>query len=147
MLFPILSMTLSREKEHMHPLSQRGDPPRVRYFEDECPLDVDSVEQISTLQANYLPVGEVLMVRSENVPQFGDHFAVITGPLENKEHGVRPQTASISISPRGINLLDLFEPRTGVIILKLKPAMRDKFHEFHRVQVKGKEFHCSSIND
>lgn len=145
LLFPVLSMRRWNKDPivHDHPLAhdkiERYTP---RYFEDANYIDVDDVKQITTFEALYLPIGEVLLVRSANVPEMGDHFAVISGPIENKQHGVRPQTISIATSPNGIQMLDIFEPLNGVIILRLSPSMRDKFHAFHGAKIEGKEIHC-----
>ncbi len=151
LLFPTLSFRSHLNTEpkvaHDHPLNR--DPEsfmntkfKPKYFEDENYMTVDDVKQLTTFESNYLHIGEVIMVRSANVPEMGDHFAVISGPLENKEHGVRPQTISICTSPNGIQMLDLFEPLNGVIILQLSPDMRDKFHAFHGAKVVGREIQC-----
>lgn len=137
LLFPTLHW---RRESTKHPLLQKSARPK--YFEDEHYLFTDDVEQITTMQALYLPVGEVLMVRSANVPMMGDHFAVISGPIENKEHGVRPQTISIATSPNGIQMLDLFEPLNGATLLRLKPAARDAFHAYHQAKVERGAIHC-----
>jgi len=139
-----LSWLFNNQRENsLHPLAQtKSVNYKPQYFEDKFYMDVDDVKQLTTFEANYLPIGEVIMVRSANVTEMGDHFAVISGPIENKEHGVRPQTISIAMSPNGINMLDLFEPKNGVIILKLSSKMRDAFHNFHDARVVGKEIHC-----
>lgn len=132
-----------RREEPLHPLANdKVEKWKPSYFEDENYMTVDDVEQITTFQALYLQVGEVLMVRSANVPVMGDHFAIISGPIENKEHGVRPQTISIATSPNGYQMLDLFEPLNGVILLKLKPHMRDLFHAYHGAAVDNGVINC-----
>lgn len=107
----------------------------VEHFEDEYPINADDVTQISSKQGMYLPNGEVVMVRSTNVPEYGDHFIVITGKPVVKSHGLRPQDVAIMTSPNGISLLDLFEPRMGLTLLKLNTNMKKLFHEFHGIKM------------
>jgi len=143
-IFPLVSKLLKTgNQEGRHPLAQKKqEPSKPKYFEDFFYMDVDDVKQLTTFEALYLPIGEVLMVRSANVPMMGDHFAVVSGPIENKEHGVRPQTISIATSPNGYSMLDLFHSKNGAVLLQLKPHARDRFHEFHNAKVVGREIHC-----
>lgn len=140
LMFPTHSISL-KLREH-EPVKQEVKEYKPRYFEDIHYMDVNDVKQITTFEALYLQIGEVMIVRSENVPQMEDHFAVISGPIENKEHGIRPQTISIATSPHGIQMLDLFEPKNGVTLLKLSPRMRDAFHAYHNAKVENGNIHC-----
>lgn len=94
------------------------------------------VEQITTDRALRLHPGYVALVRSANVPQYGDHFIVITGAPEVKEHGIRPADVAIH-APHMKQLLDEYEPQIGVIILLLKPDVTKEFLEFHHITVDG----------
>lgn len=66
-----------------------------------------------------MPVGSVVLVRSEAVPFLGDHFFVVTGPLVKKPHGLRPQGISIAATPNDSVVLDQYKPSNGAIILRL----------------------------
>lgn len=107
----------------------------VHHFEDHHKLTVDDVTRITSKDGLYQRKGEVIMVRSSNVPEYGDHFIVITGHPVEKEHGLRPQEISIQASSNGISILDLYDMEMGLTLLKLKPEARDKFLEFHDIQL------------
>lgn len=96
-----------------------------------------TVDRISSREGMYLKPGEVLLVRSTNVPEYGDHFIVVTGPPIMKEHGMRIQDVSIEASFLDSQLLDTFVPETGLVLLKLKPEIRDKFLSFHDIKVEN----------
>lgn len=63
--------------------------------------------------------GDVFLVRSNNVPYLGDHFFMVTGPLVEKPHGLRPQGVSVRASARESAELDNYQPVNNVIILRL----------------------------
>lgn len=88
--------------------------------------------QISTEEAMRLQVGEVALIRSANVPEYGDHYIVITGPPIMKAHGLRPQEIALQAKCAGI--LDMYKPIHGVIALKLGEAARKYFLDFHSIQ-------------
>lgn len=116
------------------------------YFEDQYPLDVDSVTRLSSFEAMYLQKGDVIMVRSDNVPDYADHFIVITGHNVMKPWGLRPLEVSIMTSPNGISLLDLFDPISGLILLKLKPEAKAAFFEFHDIkEEEGEMIFCDEV--
>ncbi len=107
-----------------------GNQFKVEWFEDVNILTLDDVERITTEQAMYLRRGDVVLVKSDNVPDFGEHFIVATGHNVVKEHGLRPQTCAFVVSCRN-HLLDNFEKKNGVILLKLKEQSKLKFLAFH----------------
>jgi pyoverdine/dityrosine biosynthesis protein Dit1 len=85
------------------------------------------------------PVGTVLLVRSSNVKEMGDHFIVITGGLIHKKHGLRPQTLAISDQGQKA-LLDQFEADDeGVILLRLDHPARERFLYRFGIAVFGQE--------
>jgi hypothetical protein len=96
-------------------------------------MTVDDVTRITSKDGLYLKKGEVVMVRSSNVPDYGDHFIVITGHPIMKDHGLRPQDVAIQASTNGISLLDLFDMEMGLTLLKLKKDARQAFHDFHGI--------------
>jgi len=129
--YPLKKLSFGQESSH-----------HVNYFEQVHYMYTDDVKQITAFEGMYLPIGEVLMVRSTSVPEMGDHFIVISGPLEVKPHGNRPATISIATSPYGVQMLDLFEPRNGLTLLQLSSKMRDKFHAFHNAKVENGKIVC-----
>jgi hypothetical protein len=141
MHFPVSIMRqFTDKKTDLHPLAHdKVISFKTQYFEDVNYMTVEDVKQLTTFEANYLRIGEVLMVRSENVTTMGDHFVIISGPITNKEHGVRPETMAIAASPNGYSLLDLFEPMNGTILLHLSPRLRDAFHAFNEMKVEGRK--------
>jgi hypothetical protein len=90
----------------------------------------DEVEQISTENAMYLQKGDVVLVRSANVPNYGDHFIVVTGKPIQKQWGMRPQTIEF-FTETAKEVLDNFLPYNGVVALKLKPSIKEAFHKLH----------------
>lgn len=109
----------------------------VEYFDDAYPLTSDQVTRLTAQQAMYLRPGEVVLVRSDNVPEFGDHYIIITGPVVKKKHGIRPQ--EIAIEAPGNNLLDLHEKERGLILLHLNEDAKEAFHVFHDIHVIGNQ--------
>jgi hypothetical protein len=83
-----------------------------------------------------LQIGDVALVRSENVPEYGDHFIVITGKPVLKEHGLRPQDVAIH-APFASRILNAYQSIMGLTLLKLNANLKAAFHEFHGIQVQG----------
>lgn len=110
----------------------------VKHFSDENTITVDDVERITSKDGMYLRPGDVVLVRSTNVPEYGDHFIVVLGPPVMKEHGLRVQDWSIMATDRDTALLDQFEMKMGLTLLKLKPEMKEKFLKFHGAEVNEK---------
>lgn len=107
----------------------------VRHFSDENPITVNDVTQITSQDGMYLQPGEIVLVRSTNVPEYADHFIVILGPPVQKEHGLRVQDWAIMASEQDTQLLDSVPMKMGLTLLKLTPEMRDKFLSFHDITV------------
>lgn len=96
------------------------------------------VERITSQDGMYLQPGNVVLVRSTNVPEYGDHYIVVTGPPIVKQHGLRVQDVSIIASPKDSEFLDTFEVKTGLILLKLKPESAKNFRDFHGIKLNGR---------
>lgn len=105
----------------------------VVYFEDYYGLNENHFKPITAQEGLYLRDGEVALVRSTNVPEYGDHYIVITGRPVVKEHGLRPQDIAIGAGPNIGAVLDDIEPRMGLTLLKLNPAATAAFHSFHGI--------------
>ena len=56
-----------------------------------------------------------------------------------KEHGLRIQDISIEASENDSKFLDTLEMETGLILLKLIPATRDAFLEYHGITVENNQ--------
>ena len=76
------------------------------------------------------------LVRSGTVPQYGDHYIVITGAPVLKPHGLRPQ--DVAIQAPDVKLLDEYRPlQMGLILLKFEEPAASDFLEFHGIEVKN----------
>lgn len=113
----------------------------VEYFEREYwdRILPDSLKQLKAQEGiEQLRIGDVALVRSENVPDYGDHYIVITGNPVMKEHGLRPQDVAIH-APYAARILNQFDPIMGLILLKLDDAAKKAFYEFHGITVENGE--------
>lgn len=103
-----------------------------RYFEfNDCDFKRLNAQQ----GLEQLHIGDVALVRSENVPEYGDHFIVITGKPILKHHGLRPQDIAIH-APYVDWLFKQYKPIMGLTLLKLDGKATRAFHEFHGIVVK-----------
>lgn len=117
-----------------HSRDGRDNGFEVEYFEDYYQLNPLNVIPINTMQGMYLPIGTVALVRSQNVPDYGDHYIVITGGVVQKPHGLRPQEVSIVAPHAGITL-DHFVEFSGVRLLQLDKAATRAFLDFHDIRI------------
>lgn len=120
-----------------HSKDGMGTPYKIEYFDDVYKLKKEEVQQIDAYQGMYLQKGDVVLVRSTNVPEYGDHYIVVTGKPVIKEHGLRPE--ELAIEAPNNTLLDQYEMKTGLILLKLKSVARAKFLQFHSIKIEGNE--------
>lgn len=118
----------------------------VEHFTDWHDITEANTEEIDSKEGMYQPKGTVLLVRSENVPEYGDHYIVITGMPVMKPHGLRPRDIAIQGSAKMSGLLDKFEKRMGVTLLKLDDDMRRNFFLFHGIE-KSKDGEIIFPND
>lgn len=118
-----------------HTRDGRDNTFAVEYFEDQ--YDVRSnVTRITARDGMFSQIGDVILVRSTNVPEYGDHWIVITGPVQAKAHGNRPQDEAI-FAPHSSWILDDYQMKQGLILLKLNDQAKKAFHEFHGIRVEG----------
>jgi predicted metal-dependent enzyme (double-stranded beta helix superfamily) len=117
-----------------HTRDGRDNRFEVEHFTD---LDRASVQQLDGNGGRLLQIGEVALVRSDNVREYGDHFIVVTGSPVLKPHGLRPQDVAILAGPEASALLDSFAPtgNTGLRLLKLNNETARKFREFHGITI------------
>jgi len=88
------------------------------------------LQRITSQEAMYSAPGTVILVRSNNVPEYGDHYIYITGAPVQKEHGIRPQDQPIE-APLTKRILDEYHPEQGLILLKLDKETTNHFVKFH----------------
>lgn len=105
------------------------------FFEDVHPLQESDVVRITGQDGLYLQPGDVVLVRSANVPEMGDHVIVVTGPPVMKAHGMRPQVVSVALSQN--SLIKKYVEQNGYILLKLKYLAKKAFYDFYNVTVEG----------
>lgn len=115
---------------------KNGNVFNVERFEDERDLNELDFKPISSLEGMYTQPGDVLLVRSANVPEYGDHFLLITGRPQCKHHGLRPQGIAF-LAPGSSHILDDYKPYNGTILLKLNDQAKFCFHKFHNVTVES----------
>ena len=129
------SATLHYLPEHVR--DGRDNQFTVQHFDDVFSYkEGEDLTQITAQQGFSLKPGDVALVRSSNVPEYGDHYIVITGPVVVKEHGIRPQDTSIA-APKASKILDKYTPIQGLTLLKLNDAAKAYFLEFHGITVEN----------
>lgn len=137
--FTAVEPTASLHYVPEHTRDGRDNRFKVEYFDEVFPLRNEDVTQITAEEGRKLRVGDVALVRSENVPEYGDHYIIITGPPVLKEHGLRPQDVAIH-APKATPMLDQFKPlQMGLILLKLNRDATQDFHAFHGIRVEGQQ--------
>lgn len=91
--------------------------------------DVNRVSKSDVL--NNFKIGDVYLVRSENVAFLGDHYVIITGDIVQKPHGFRPRDLSILV-PYGVKTpLDDYDDFDPMIVLKLSEEKAKEFRELY----------------
>lgn len=100
-------------------------------------LNPENVKQITGLEAMYALIGTVIAVRSINVPEYGDHYIMITGAPIMKPHGLLPMDIEIPAGPQLSEVLDKFTPTNGVILLQLNTEETQNFLNFHNIEYYG----------
>lgn len=114
-----------------HTRDGRDNKFEVQYFEDFYNLSDHDLIPISQEECLKIPLGSVVLVRSNNVREYGDHFIIISGEPEQKLHGLRPHTNSI-IAPLANRIIDCFLPDDkGVTLLLLNDTAKRYFYKFH----------------
>lgn len=112
-----------------HTRDGRDNQFEVEYF--PAPSLVD-VKQITGRDGMYLRKGDVALVRSTNVPEYGDHYIVVTGAPVQKEHGLRVRDIAIT-APNAHEVLDAHEMINGLTLLKLNNPV--DFLSFHDIKI------------
>lgn len=114
-----------------HTRDGRDNKFEVEGFDEKIKLTTSDVERVTGQQALYSQIGDVILVRSSNVPYFGDHYIVITGHPVMKPHGLRPQ--DVAIPSTNSQLLDKYNGE--LVLLKLKDAAKKEFYDFHAMSM------------
>jgi hypothetical protein len=92
-------------------------------------------EQIS---ATYR-VGDVYLVRSQNVAFMGPHYVIITGGMVDKPHGRRPQDFAVLVPHDEITPLDgynAYDPTQPLVALRLHDEARRAFYRHYDIDPK-----------
>lgn len=114
-----------------HTRDGRSNGFQPQYFEDVYKLDETNTKRITSKEGMYLQKGEVALVRSSSVPEFGSHFIVVTGHPVMKDHGMRVQTVTLS-APHD-TLLSNYPDDETLVMLKLNKEATAAFLEFHGI--------------
>lgn len=136
--FTALAPSTSLHYVPEHTRDGRDNTFEVEHFEQWFGLNHDDLIHLD--EAMNLPIGSVVLVRSENVPEYGDHYIVITGHPVLKEHGLRPQDVALQ-APHTGHLLDAYTwnknrvEGTGLTLLKLDIRSTRVFHQFHGIRI------------
>ena len=97
-------------------------------------LDDSDVTRVSKQEViENFQVGDVYLIRSQNVSFLGDHYVVITGGLTDKPHGRRPEDLSILIPHGETSPLDKHTQNEEVIAYKLNDQARLRFYEHNQI--------------
>jgi len=134
--FVAVEPTISLHYVPEHTRDGRDNTFQVEEFGAIAP---NQVSRISSKEGLYLNRGDVVLVRSVGVPEYDDHFIVITGHNVMKPQGLRPQERSIMASKSHSKLLDMFPLQTGLSLLKLDDHTKQAFLNFHGIIVKDNE--------
>ena len=128
--------------------TRNGDSNRfdVQYIDSIYPTREGDVTRINAQQALHSKIGDVILVRSTNVPFYGDHYIIITGRPVMKRHGMRPQDIAIPVGADGVThkLLDENPPLMGVSLLKLSDEAAERFLSYHYMMLRSNKI--ESIN-
>lgn len=127
------SVSLHFLSEHSRDGSDNGF--KVERFEEFVTLDPQMFTRISSKEGMYLKPGEVVLVRSSNVPEYLDHWIVVTGSPVMKEHGMRVQDHSVPSTAS--KLLDIYDDQR-LVLLKAKPFLTSLFLNFHKIELPKK---------
>lgn len=108
----------------------------VIHFREHYPyLDA---KLIRVREATRLQPGSVMLVRSRNVPEYGDHFVVITGRnFTERPYGMRQDHVAIHAPHMKLYLDGHHQDDEDVILLELSYSVAQKFHQFHGITIKG----------
>lgn len=115
-----------------------------KQFHEVYNMDNTTMNQIDSRSAMYLPVGEVILVRSANVPDLGDHYIIITGEPVLKPHGLRPKTITIK-APMANDVLNDYLPMNGLVLLQLSDTARDAFFKHYGLSISKDLKNCGAV--
>lgn len=125
-----------------HSLDGMGNSFNVQYFEDIHDIHDHDLTRLTLEQALKLKPGSVMLVRSANVPYFGDHFVAIVGGMVMKPHGLRQKDVAIIAKNQHSALLDghsdFDSPApAGTILLQLSDDLAKAFFSFHDIKIES----------
>lgn len=118
-----------------HTRDGRDNGFRVEHFDDVYTLTEADVRPLTPQQGLSLQPGDVALVRSKNVPEYGVHYIVITGRPVLKLHGLRPQ--DVAIAAPNNQLIKNWNEDEPLTLLKLDQLSKAAFLEFHGIKMVG----------
>lgn len=92
-----------------------------------------NLNPVNTIEAMYSKMGDVILVRSSNVPELGDHYIIVVGHLVMKRYGMRPQEVIIPAGKEATEILDKHKATHSAVLLKLNEEEKEKFFDFHNI--------------
>lgn len=98
-------------------------------------LNLGEASLKTATEAQAMPIGEVALVRSASLPNFGPHYIVVTGHPVVKEHGMRPQTLTIPTSPENSQVLNQFPKERPLVLLQLDKTAKEEFYNFYGLEL------------
>ncbi len=96
-------------------------------------IDSSEVTRVDAEEPRTSAIGDVYLVRSQNVASLGDHAIVIIGGLIEKPHGLRPADLSFPLAFGHLTPLDDYDIEEPLVLLKLSDAARLRFYEAYNV--------------
>lgn len=110
----------------------------VQHFDEVFDYTKEDVKQLTAHEGLSLQIGDIAIVRSTNVAEYGVHYIVVTGAPVMKEHGLRPEEIVIE-APLASKILDQFEPIQGLTLLKLEGYVKEYFLHFHKITIENNQ--------
>ncbi|GEM_PF-805761 len=125
------TMTLHYLPEHIR--DARGNKFEVvgKKNDREFEVDESNVQRMQLEDFIASNVGDVYLVRSPSVPQYGDHYVLIVGGIVQKPHGMRPDDVLFSAGS-GTPLKSY--GKDELVIFKLSGAARNAFYEHYAIE-------------
>lgn len=107
-------------------------------MERQFKLNPAHVTPLTGSEYMLMPNGSVAFVKSPALPELGPHYIVITGEPIMKEHGLRPQTLTITAGECS-GLLEKFKDESGRAILVLNKQATREFHKHYGLSMEGQK--------
>lgn len=107
--------------------SIREIPYRFGFMLNETEVEIITLDDV----LNNFKIGDVYLVRSDNVANLGDHYIIIDGGLEQKPHGLRPKNITVRIPAEEKTIIS--NNRKSFIVLKLNEYSTRRFLNYYNL--------------